>query len=99
MNTLEQAEVERRRRVASMLADTLAPLVDAHLSLVPAQKARGKIVVSTDPALAKATEAVVLATERWNQARYTGQEPTARRALDRACETLTRQYRKLERRQ
>lgn len=85
------------RKIASMLADTLAPLVAEHIVSQPAPPPR-KVVVKADRGLITAAERVALAYDRLQQVKYTRAEVSARVSLERSASALRSEVRRRDRR-
>ncbi|KQZ14335.1 hypothetical protein ASD44_09815 [Mesorhizobium sp. Root554] len=86
---------DRRRRLAAMLADTLAPLVDAELEATPPRIVVRHVAVYADRDLIQASVLVALAVNELDQAKYAGgREVAARMKLERAARRLRTRLRK-----
>lgn len=84
------------RKIASMLADTLAPLVAEHITAQPPLPPR-KVLVEADRRLVAAAERVATAYDRLQQARYTPAETSARMSLERSASDLTSAFKRTKR--
>lgn len=80
-------DLDRNRRVAELLADTLAPLVPDLIGKPLPQPVR-QVLVPADRELVCAAEKVVAAVNRLTQSKFTAEELPARRALERAAYSL-----------
>lgn len=86
------------RKIASMLADTLAPLVAEHMvAAQPAMPPR-KVLVKADRGVMTAAERVAVAYERLQQVKYTRAEVSARLSLERSASALRTEMRRRDRR-
>lgn len=81
--------MSRVHEQAAALARALEPLIEQHLSALPAPAPKlVKVPVPASPRLVRAAKAVAEAVERLELAKFSSEERPARIALERAARSL-----------